>query len=278
MMAEGMTPNELLDCEASYKTFLTNIQAYAAAQAYFDAVESAGGTLSTNVKSEFTSFVTREFENNRWDKIKRLYPYLGGVINSAIINAITLASPTNNNFVDADADALIGLTPDGSTKYLIDANANVIFTSANDVQGFHFQNGSDGGTAYMFGVNKTSAVIGFLGLLETSGNTLAASGDVSEIVSTINISGLQSASMGRFSSTDLRVYVNGGNLDQNTNANTLPLPDAPIYIFGRNQNGTFDRPTSVKGYGTMMSEGMTPTELLASESSYKTFLTNIGAI
>ena len=246
--------------------------------AYFDAVEDAGGTLTDNVKDEYNAFVIREKDASRYDKIKRLYPYLGGAINSARIDAVSLASATNVNFVDADADATCGLQPDGSTKYLVDSNANAIWASVNDAQGWHFQNGTSGGTSYMFGAQKTTATVGFIGLLQTVSNTIAAVGDLAIVANGASMVGAKSAAFGRFSSTDLRVWVDGASQVQNTTANSEVLPALPVYIFARNRNNSASLLNSVLSYGTMMAEGMTTTELLASEASYRTFLTNIEAI
>ena len=109
------------------------------ASAFFTAIEDAGGTLTDNVKSEFDAFVVREKDAGRWSKIKRLYPYLGGVINSAVIDAVTLNSATNVNFVDADVDATIGLQGDGLSKYLnTDDVMNSIITDNYNWQIGHF--------------------------------------------------------------------------------------------------------------------------------------------
>lgn len=253
-----------------------------AAVAYFTAVEDAGGTLTDNVKDEFNAFVVREKAGGRWGNIKRLYPYMGGVINSAIIDAVTTNAATNNNFVDADVDATIGLQGDAATKYL---NTNIspldLFTSVNDVQAFHFQEGTAGiGSDFMFASYDTAPTPERIFAFYDFANLFTAVGDpaiLATVAGGMPASGINSAAGGRFGANDLRAYLNGANLSTNTSTSTNVLPSYDIFIFGGNQNGALNRATAQKGFGTMFAEGMSPDELLACESSYRTFINNIQA-
>ena len=273
---QGMSDAELVAYDASYKTFLTNIQAYAAAQAYFAAVEGAGGTLSTNVKSEFTSFVTREIENNRWDKIKRLYPYLGGVIDSARVDAITLNSATNNNFVDGDVDSLVGLTGDGSTKSIIESGdiTNIITDDYNFAIGFFAKDPvgvtSSGAyyTEYFDGSNRIAIRRLFNSIGAYPGAVSTYFYDGTDITAESNWSFI----MGQYTSNSRSILFNGTNVKTDTQTNSNPatgfIGDPYKYYhykftYGGQSNSSF------------ISQGMSETELIAFDSSYKTFLTNI---
>lgn len=245
------------------------------AAAFFAAVESEGGTLSSLEKSEYNDHVTRDTYDRT--KVKREYPYRGGVINSCRIDAITLGLVTNNNFLDADADATGGLQPDGSTKWLIDSDAGSIFTSVNDVQVAHFIDAPGGGNSTFVGAHNTSTGNSLL-LLETAGDSRFASGDVAIAAITVVPVNNAAVSGGRFTSTDLRIWVDEANEVQNTTSNALGFPAETLYIFARNRNGAANTPSGAKGLGTIMAEGMTPAEFLAYQTSFKTFLTNTGTI
>ena len=278
-ISEFDTLQESKDFESSYNTFLTNIQAYAAAQAYFAAVEGAGGTLSTNVKSEFTSFVTREIENNRWDKIKRLYPYLGGVIDSARVDAITLNSATNNNFVDGDVDPLVGLQGDGSTKLLLSDLPSAIWTSANNIQTYAFVSdvgalssdngyfGAQDGTSRILQRTRTFGnfnVYLYAGNLTTFANSTVA----------YTASGYSVIS-GRYSNSDVTISNNGTT---STNSSTISpvFPTVNMAIFGNNNSGAYSFSTSKLDVLAFL-DAATKAEMTAFESSYQTFINNIKA-
>jgi hypothetical protein len=273
-----MSLAELGAFDTSYKTFLTNIQAYAAAQAYFEAVEGAGGTLSTNVKAEFTSFVQREIENNRWDKIKRLYPFLGGTIDGARIDAITLGSATNNNFVDGDADSLIGLQGDGSTKRLDVDLAATIWASDDDWQIYWYSLIADTGDKQVFGaISGGNDMVAIRRRNVSTGNNYIYGNNIAN-GATIggSFASEQAIFGGRFSNTDLTIYEDS-NIVTNTTADIYAFPVTyPISILAR--NAATPQYSDEKVGFVMMAEGMTKAEMVAYDVSLKTFLTNIGAI
>ena len=279
-MAEGMSESDLLAFQNSYKTFVNNITAYAAAQSYFTAVETAGGTLTTNVKSEFTSFVSREVEAGRWSKIKRLYPFLGATIDSAVIDAVTLNSATNTNFVDADVDATIGLQGDGSTKSLrLTETADNILPDSTDFQIGVFRIGAveqSTSLSRLFGYLKTSNTANRLYLQKnqlqpqcfaTDGVT-AAGGVLSSNSSHIGAS---------FSSTDLKVLLDGVVTSTSTTARSTSFGTESIDLFAFNVNGSPSGHSSINSGGYFIASGLTLSETQALESSYKTFINNITA-
>jgi hypothetical protein len=253
------------------------------AAAFFAALEGAGGTLGPEVKTAWNSFVLREKDNSRYAKIKRLYPYLGGVINSAIIDAISLISPTNANFVDGDCDALIGLTPDGSTKYLWDlSQTDEIVNDINKSQLGIFNKGATTDT----GVDKY-----YMGSIDSPSNewfilrkfTVSTFGYIGQNIqsSSVNIGALSDASVivARYSTTSLYTIIDGV---ASTEITTLNSNGANIYrpvYFGRGLNGAAGSfLSSQPSNGMFISQFDTLAETQAFEASYKTLLTEIGAI
>ena len=252
---------------------------------YFSAVESAGGTLTDNIKAEFNAFVVREKDAGRWDKIKRLYPFLGGNINSARIDAITLAQATNQNFVDADVDTTIGLQGDGSTKYL-NVNTtwpNIVSSMSNLQHGFFILgSGNDGVDQYIQGTIQT-ATDTWLVIRKTSSNLPVGYCDTGSTaiapLSASSVTGLTNYSVicARYSINNAVVYVNKTPGTTATTTITKSLPTISPFIFARNLNGVASAYANLKLGGSFFAENMIESEIIAFETSYKTFINNIQA-
>ena len=246
--------------------------------AYFTAIEDAGGTLTDNVKAEFDAFVLREKDAGRWDKLKRLYPFLGGKINSAIIDAVTTNAATNNNFVDGDVDNLIGITGDNSTKSLVETEeikdiliddysfSYGIFTSTP------MQSSSTSlyQTEYFDGSNR----IGLRRVFDTIGGYY---GPVSSFIrDSANHIGESNYSFifGQYSNNNRSLLFNGLSVVTNTTTSLNPTSGftGGVYkykLYNINYDG--------EAIGNFMAVGMSESELISFESSYKTFINNITA-
>lgn len=248
------------------------------AVAYFTAIEDAGGTLTDNVKAEFDAFVVREKDASRWSKIKRLYPFLGGVINSARIDAVTLVSATNANFVDADADSLIGLQGDATTKKLDVALASTIWSNDDDWQIYWYSLIADTADKQVFGsisVGNDMVAIRRRNV-GTGANYIYGNNVANVAIISGTFSSQQSIFGGRFSNADLTIYEDELTFT-NTTADIYAFPITyPLSILAR--NGASVQYSNEKVGCAMMAESMTKAEMIAFDTSYKTFLTEIGAI
>ena len=247
------------------------------AAAFFTAVEDAGGTLTDNVKAEFDAFVVREKDAGRWSKLKRLYPYLGGTIDSAVIDAVTTNAATNNNFVDADADATIGLQGDGSTKRLDTALAANIWANTNDWQIYLYEIEAETSDRNVFGAisggNDTVSMRRrnvSSGVSYIYGNNISIAAQVAG-----SFDSQQSVYGGRFSNTDLTIYEDSATATSST-LNTFAFPVTyAISLFAR--NGASIQYSNAKVGCHMMAEGMSKADMTGFDTSYKTFINNITA-
>jgi len=248
------------------------------AVAFFTANESAGGTLSPTVKTEWDAFVLREKAASRYSKYLRLYPYLGGVINLARIDAISLASATNVNFVDADADATCGLQGDGSTKYL-----DTLFKPSTGLAGNNFMFyiiNLAGATTGNLLQGAFTVITSFLlyESLGTSGissnfNRLSGTTSLPKLAAGSSIYGL------RTSNTDLRIFRDGVQYEINTTVKlATTLPNINLLAMATSAYGSPSYYTPSKFGCYMVGEGLTIADSQGFDTSYKTFLTNIGAI
>jgi len=281
VLAETWSLEQTKRFEKLYKAFIQQVQDSETydtdAAAYFQAVEDAGGTLTDNVKDEFDAFVVREKAGGRWGKLKRLYPYLGGVIDSARIDAITNSQATNTNFVDADVDATIGLQGDGSTKYLTEVSTySSIVSSQYKVQQGAIYIGATGETSipYLFGaINSgnyiasryfsSSLIRSYVGLVSP----------YSQYAATIPTSA--SVVAARYSTTSAYTIVNNNTDLHDTSTTTYSFPAvAPSYFKANGAGGISNGKYSCH----FISEFDTLQETKDFTTSYKTFLTNINVI
>jgi hypothetical protein len=251
------------------------------AVAFFAAIEGAGGTLSPEVKTAWNSFVLREKDNSRYAKIKRLYPYLGGVINAAIIDAITLNSATNNNFVDGDCDALIGVTPDGSTKAMreFDTFPN-IFADPSNFQ-YYTYNLLAPTIGFLYGARKTTAPASriYVEYTGTTLNSIILNGNGNSVTTTLNNEqSIFVVVTQNGAKTNIQTFLDSVLEDtDNVALQTNLTPLSPAY-FAYNINGTFSTFSNQKSACNALFQGMSDSDMVGFDASYKTLLTEIGAI
>ena len=104
------------------------------AQAYFDAIVSNGGTISTASKGYVNTFILAAKSHGYWSKIKHINLFAGDQLSAALVAikpGVGTSVDTNHNFVGGDYTESGGLVGNGSTKYL-DTGMLASSLSAND--------------------------------------------------------------------------------------------------------------------------------------------------
>jgi len=91
---------------------------YPDAQAYFAAVETAGGSLTTTERSAFNAWFLDGVENGWLDSMKAVNFFYGSSVSQVSINVVNPSTYDliNNNFVDGDLDG-DSIEANGTTKY-----------------------------------------------------------------------------------------------------------------------------------------------------------------
>jgi len=128
------------------------------------AVIANGGSFSRNDSRAVNYFVTECKRAGIWTLIDRVNLFAGRNLNAALVPvkaALGTSTETNSNFVEADFNAAIGLTGNGSTK-LLTPGVNANQTAQNDTSLFAWI--TNAGTA---GTNRW-----IIGTLLASGCTL----------------------------------------------------------------------------------------------------------
>lgn len=91
------------------------------AQAYFDQIATAGSTISTSHKNAINAFVVGCKEDSIWALLLDVGPLMGDDYIASFVKLKKLSSGwsyTNNNFISGDYNPSVGLTGNGSSKWL----------------------------------------------------------------------------------------------------------------------------------------------------------------
>ncbi len=217
------------------------------AQAYFTAVTTAGGTLSTGDKNAWNAYVLAKKADGTWTKRKRIFPFMGGTAAAHAIDAKTATSKiTWNGTITHNGSGAQG---DGSTGYgLMDENINVFITSFNDAGAGYYIRGYNLATQAAFGFAFNSSPYGgfwsspaTLGGSGGSGISRFKIGDDNSMVNNDGDFGPYHGYItgNRTTSSLVKMYRNGVFVAQNTTVNTVGTPMAQkMAVLAMNNNGT----------------------------------------
>jgi hypothetical protein len=127
------------------------------AQAFFDRVTTAGGTLSATEKTAVNNLVVRMKTGGIWSKMKAIYPMVGA---SAAACAQNLKSSSfTGTFTSGWTFASTGVTPNGTSAYF-DSNLNANNNLGVNNLSISFYTSTNGGanTSIIYGVsaNRTT--------------------------------------------------------------------------------------------------------------------------
>ena len=240
------------------------------AAAFFTAIEDAGGTLSDNVKAEWDNVVLSLKNENLYSRFLFITPKLGGKAESAVLDATGNLTPRNVNFTDADADPLIGLKGDGSTKkidYRIAANAMLSnFNWAIGVQ-YITQPVAD---KYTLGAYNSASEVVNLRFGTTNSYIYGQSLSISDAQTTL-VTYPQIHIGSRTSQTSLKLYVNGSGAATTTTSDTGTIPATNFAEYGLG----LLLPEDSKHGIAFATDGLNDAEALTISTIFTTFLTNI---
>lgn len=255
------------------------------AAAFFAAVEAQGGSLVVNTEGSttidirpfFNDFVLREKLNGRYNKIKRLYPQLGGTVGSVTVDLVTTNLAFQQNILSSDVDPVQGWTGDGITKYMItDANYSSIVSDYTDHQwGFFHDNFNPVGQGIKYGLYQGSIIHGsyitsnqMIGYHNTSAQQ--SRGTRPTLGSNIYFSSITTPTNGY-------VSINGQTGSQiYSGAISTALLNAKMGInCAYNSIGTVTSFSTDKCMGHYIAQGMSLAEVQALEASYQLFVNSI---
>jgi hypothetical protein len=195
------------------------------AQAFFDRVTAAGGTLSNTEKTAVNQLVLSMKSANIWTSMKAIYPMVGA---SAAACAQNLKSSSfTGSFTSGWTFASTGITPNGTSAYLnTNYNQTIVGDSLNSGHLSFYSRTNVNLTQVEIGVEQPLNNYNLLEL-RTAGITYGAIN--SNVESYIDANSLGFYVANRQASNDLDLWKNGTKIVNTTRASNL-LPNINIYI------------------------------------------------
>jgi hypothetical protein len=250
------------------------------AQAYFTAVETAGGTLSNDFKTYYNTMILGLKSDGVYSKLLRFNPNAGGVEASAEVDQI-IPSTNNINFVNSPTiDSTIGVTFNGSNQYATTGFVpSTEYSSADNWQTFVFCLDNTG-------ISTNQAISGaYQGLsqlvrLWSRFSSRVMINGYANCRQAYSIGAINNNSLilgSRTSYTQLDIYINATSEGSDT-GNNANAPSIEEYYGTYNNNGTPASYTTGKWCFLGKAENMTGTDVGNLYARITTFLTAIGAI
>lgn len=253
------------------------------AAAYLSAVVTAGGTVTSPMSAATNNMFLALKSNGLYDKIITMYPYMGGVQNSCLVEG-KLQTQYNMTFNGGWTFNSSGATPNGTTGWAtnnmfadtgLTLNNNSLWTYIGTdpaVTSYHGEIGTNDYTV-------PNHLFIILGGTNTAGDTSsyfdnASSTDRLVFTSAVIPSALGFFGNNRVSSTDLNVWYNGTKIGTRTAANTSSLPNDKLQF-------PVDGSTALQ-YGErrhqfdIVAEGLNDTEATNLSSIINAFQTALG--
>jgi hypothetical protein len=239
------------------------------AQAFFNRVTTAGGSLSTTEKTAVNTLVLDLKGYSIWTKMKAIYPMVGASAASCSQNL--KSSSFTGTFTSGWTFASTGATGNGTSAYM---NTNLVPNTDLSVNSTHLSyysrtnNAGTSGKAEMGCVNSGI----FLPLLQlliygregsTNDQFLAQAYDYTTgtqiLVNGTNSQGL--FIMSRTASNLLRAYKNNSTISSATTTQTqTTMPTNNLYLGAWNQNGTAAKFSDRQCAFSSIGDGLTDTE------------------
>ena len=232
------------------------------AQAYFDRVSTAGGTLSTTEKNAVNQLVIDLKANSLWTPMKAIYPMVGA---SAAACAQNLKSSSfTGTFSSGWTFASTGVTGNGTSAYmntgfapsgnLTNNSVNITFYSRTNSQEDTYAMGFNGNSSYgltAMNISRTN----FVGY-----SNMNSYFPYLQVTTTTTSLGFFQFS--RTTNTRAVAFQNNssiGTLSNTTNAD-ITLLNVPLFIGGRNSNGTPNGFSSYECAFASIGDGLTDTQ------------------
>lgn len=247
------------------------------AQAFFDRVTAAGGTLSTTEKDAVNVLVLSLKTNSLWTLMKVIYPMVGA---SAAACAQNLKSSSfTGTFTSGWTFASAGVTPNGSSAYM-----NTNFNNQGN-----WTSTSNGSMGLISATNQSGAIC------DMGSGTIASGGNSSTIYA--NFSGnyygglnctvvtpgsTNTSSIGffvasRLTTTAYNLYKRGSSTINLTTTDIVGTnPNTVIYLGAGNNSGTAQSFSSKQFNYCFIGDGLTQAQVDTYYSILQTFNTSLS--
>ena len=225
------------------------------AQAYFDRVSTAGGTLSTTEKTAVNQLVIDLKANSLWTPMKAIYPMVGA---SAAACAQNLKSSSfTGTFSSGWTFASTGATPNGTSAYMnTGLNSNTQLSSSLSFA--IYSRTAVVGNADYSNANSSYAIITYLNYAALSSAQWL--GGAGFITYTNTNNGIGFYNNQRINSTTVNAFINSTKALINTTDVFLGWPNNNMNIGAYLLNGNFSQSVVRENAFASIGDGLTDTQ------------------
>lgn len=242
------------------------------AQAFFDRVTTAGGSLSATEQTAINTLVIQMKTDGIWTKMKAIYPMVGA---SAAACAQNLKSSSfTGTFTSGWTFASTGVTPNGTSAYLdtnFNESANLTLNSGHI--SIYSRTNTTGSTKVEIGVLNSSPAA-YSTILEFGSSTGFAMQSVIVTSTVANTNSLGLFLVSRQNSSQINTFIrNSKTTHTASSANLAPIN---TYIGARNTNGTAGNFSNKEYAFASIGDGLTDTEASNFYTAVQTFQTTLS--
>jgi hypothetical protein len=243
------------------------------AQAFFDRVTTAGGSLSATEKTAVNQLVLDLKGYSIWSKMKAIYPMVGA---SAAACAQNLKSSSyTGTFTSGWTYASTGVTGNGTSAYMNTGfNPNTQFTTNNSVSIGYYSPTLANETHIAIGVDAAGTGLNLMNNQYSVNNNYMGRAYVQSLIPPTKLSNIGFTTLSRISDTSLKLYFENSNvLTNSTSESSSSRPNANLYIGGL--NGGFQRSNQEISYA-FVGDGLTDTEVSNYNTAVQAFQTTLS--
>ena len=238
------------------------------AQAYFDRVTAAGGTLSTTEKDAVNTLTLSLKSTGVWTLMKAIYPMVGA--SAAACSQNLKSSSFTGTFTSGWTFSSTGVTPNGTSAYMNTSLIPNVSLTLNSSHLSSYIRGTNAGNQIYIGAKGASTTIlnyvlnfGYAAINNSDTLATSVSGQVGLF---LNV---------RTSSTNLVQYKNSNALSTLVNT-SIGLHEQSIWLGAYNNNTTILFPSNNQCAFASIGDGLSPAQVTDFYNSIQTFQTSLS--
>ena len=244
------------------------------AQAFFNRVTAAGGTLTTTEKDAVNALTLSLKSAGLWTSIKAIYPMVGA---SAAACAQNLKSSSfTGTFFGGWVFSSTGITPNGvNTAFSTGLNANAELSQNSNHLSFYSRTNIAASASVEIGSQNTATPSYFYTHIYFTGNLIYNLLASATAVAVTNTNSLGFFNGNRNSSTIVSNFKNGVNLG-NVTMNSVALNTLNVFIGAVNSNGTANGYSAKQCAFASIGDGLSDVQAANFYTSVQAFQTSLS--
>ena len=239
------------------------------AQAFFNRVTAAGGSLTNTEKTAVNTLVLDMKSYGIWTAMKAIYPMVGA---SAAACAQNLKSSSfTGTFTSGWTFASTGVTPNGTSAYMnTGLNTSTDLTLSTNHYSYYSRTSSVVAVTVEMGVFQTA----FVHLRAAVNYVAGAVSSLASFTTTLTSAGFWLGS--KTANNSRKAIYNGSVQATNTTTDTTSYPNLQVYIGARNDGGSAAVFSDKQCAFASIGDGLTDTQATALYNAVQTMNTTLS--